>query len=442
MNRILLVWVRKDVRYALACALGLIVLLSPVSAAPVEASAQRYYVNCRAGDDSKSGTSKSQAWRSLARANKGDLRPGDRLLFKRGCSWIGPLNARWIGTAANPIIISAYGRGKLPTIENARDNIVVTGSHLVFQKLKTRADPVGTDPSCDNQPIGWLVGWRFMSGSSHNVVQHSKAHDLYMAVYIAAGSHDNTIIRNTFTDINVADTVNTGTGGMAIVVHGDSNEISHNTISGSDSCSRAYGRDGSAIEIFGGRDNSIHHNRAINNNTFVELGHSRTAHNTIAYNVVTSSLKAGMFLVARGAQDTSWGPTTDTRVYNNSVYLTGTESFAVVCGGDCNAQILRFKNNIIWSRDRVAWVDGAWAETNNVWWSPGGPRIWFSMSATSIAADPKYVYPAGGDLSIRSGSPAINAGTLESVSEGYAVDYDGVAVPRGGAVDIGAFEGP
>jgi hypothetical protein len=87
-------------------------------------------------------------------------------------------------------------------------------------------------------------------------------------------------------------------------------------------------------------------------------------------------------------------------------------------------------------------VDGAWAESNNIWWSPGGPRIWFTLSRTSLAVDPRYVNPAAGNLSLQAGSPAINAGTSESISAGYRFDYAKITVPERGAVDIGAFEMP
>lgn len=424
----------------IARALVVAVLAIAQSPAPVAAAGSAYYVDCSTGNDARSGRSTALAWRSIAKANAAQLQPGDRLLFKRGCRWTGPLNARWNGLPGAPITIEAYGKGALPKIENARDNIVVTGSYLTFRRLHTRANPVGHDASCGNQPFGWIVGWRFMSGSAHNVVLQSKAQGLYMGVYIASGSHDNKILTTTFIDNNVADAVDSVSGGMAVVIHGDRNEVADNVISGSDTCSRRYGRDGSAVEIFGGQNNNIHHNRAINNNTFVELGHSRTANNTIAYNVVTSDLAIATFLVARGAQDTSWGPTLNTRAYNNSVYLSGAESFGVVCGGGCNAQILTFKNNIVWSRDRIAWVDSTWAESNNVWWSPGGPRVWFPMSPSSVAADPRFVDGSAGKLRLMNNSPAVNAGTMESLSQGYSLDFLSIAVPQQNAVDIGAFE--
>ncbi len=426
---------------ALLVAVAFAVTLAVPSAAPVRAAGVTYHVDCSAGDDGRSGQSPSQAWRSMGKANQAPLGPGDRLLFKRGCGWTGPLNARWSGTQSEPITVGAYGTGALPRIENARENILVTGSNLVFEYLFTRSNPLSYDSGCQNQPQGRIMGFRFLSGASYNTVRNSEARDLHFGVWLGSGSHHNRVMNNALINNNVKDSdPNADSGAVAVAIHGDNNEVAYNLITGSDACSRQHGRDGAAVDVYGGRFNNIHHNTAKENLNFMEVGNSRTTDNTFAYNHVTSTIRTANFAVARGANDTRWGPTYRSKLYNNSVYLTGAESFAVTCFYGCNPDVMTFKNNIIWAQDRVGYVDATWDEGNNIYWSPGGPKIWFPRSSSSKTVDPRFVNAAGGDLRLAAGSPAIDAGTSESLNRGYRTDLDGGAVPQGAAVDMGAYE--
>ena len=84
----------------------------------------------------------------------GRLRPGDSLLLLRGCRWQGPLLVTWSGTADAPITVGAYGTGQRPIIENAFQDIFVTGDWFVIQDVHVRADPPTHDVGCDRQPAG------------------------------------------------------------------------------------------------------------------------------------------------------------------------------------------------------------------------------------------------------------------------------------------------
>ena len=218
----------------------------------------------------------------------------------------------------------------------------------------------------------------------------------------------------------------------------DYSSIGYNTISGSNAFSYDYGWDGAAIEIYGGRDNYIHHNIASDNDTFIELGESRSRGNIVAYNVVTSSLDTSVFLVTRGAES-SRGPVTNTIADNNSVYLTGVSSQGFVCHGGCTPDILTLRNNIIEARWKAGYADGSFNNDYNVF---HGGKQQFEIGPHTIVADPLWVNPDAGDLRLQVDSPAIDLGTPLN----YTTDMDGTTVPIDGnldghpAPDAGAYE--
>ena len=103
----------------LAVPTPLVAVRVPAAAVPVPAAATGtaaagtvYYVDSRGGKDSASGTSEATAWRSLHRVNAVELRAGDTVRFKRGGDWQGTLRLRSSGTAASPISVEPYGKGR------------------------------------------------------------------------------------------------------------------------------------------------------------------------------------------------------------------------------------------------------------------------------------------------------------------------------------------
>ncbi len=86
----------------------LVLLVSPLSAWAVD-----YYVS-PAGNDENPGTSPSRPWKSIAKVNARDFRPGDRILLQGGQSFTGNLvfSASDAGTPARPVSVSSYGGGR------------------------------------------------------------------------------------------------------------------------------------------------------------------------------------------------------------------------------------------------------------------------------------------------------------------------------------------
>jgi hypothetical protein len=71
-----------------------------------------YYVS-PSGNDKKAGTV-SAPWKSIARVNKSNYVPGDRILFQAGAVFTGSLSFsnQSMGTAAKPIVVSSFGSGR------------------------------------------------------------------------------------------------------------------------------------------------------------------------------------------------------------------------------------------------------------------------------------------------------------------------------------------
>jgi len=447
----------KPLRVASASALIVIALvgvflMKPLST-PASAATTTYYVDCTAGNDSNAGTSASTAWKSVNRANQAALNPGDQLLLKRGCTWSQQLKAKWNGTASQLITIGAYGSGALPKLQNNKDgNVRITGSYQKIENMQTYNSPSSYGQilsTCNNQPLGWVIGFNF-AGGSNNTLQNSLATHAAMGVSLTGSANNNRILNNQFINNDGAWEPPSSSqgirGGTGIGLTGTGNVIAYNHFEGNNTLCN---NESVSIELYTASNSNIHHNTAYGDKNFVETGSTssfQSADNTIAYNVHTTGMAHSRFVVTRGQGD-AYGPVWRTNVFNNVVYYTGSDSAGVICS-NCGTNILRMQNNIIDVVTKAFYVgpgQGA-IESNNIFWSPSGqvPQWNFvqnwNMSSTSRIANPKFVNPGSKDFHLQSTSPAINAGSMDSVNAGYKTDLDGKTVPQGGAVDIGAYE--
>ncbi len=99
--------------------------IGSVSQIAATATTATYYVR-PGGNNAASGTSPASAWRTLSRASRATLRPGDKLLLLgrhvyHGKLMIGPTDA---GRPGKPILVSSYGHGRA-TISSASSGIVI-----------------------------------------------------------------------------------------------------------------------------------------------------------------------------------------------------------------------------------------------------------------------------------------------------------------------------
>ncbi|MDA0646452.1 MULTISPECIES: right-handed parallel beta-helix repeat-containing protein [Nonomuraea] len=365
--------------------LSVAVLASLLPALPLPAQAAAhagttYYVDSKAGDDAADGTAADRAWRSLDAVNAADLKPGDTVAVKRGSSFTGSLVLAAKGTARSPITVKAYGKGALPRIGGRDANcVVVAGDHWRISGLRAS--------NC-----AWAG---FEIKGDHNVLSKVQADRNVTGATVTPSGSRNTIKDSTFTRNNRMSVNDKGgdndSGAFGILLNGDDNLVTGNTITGSHAKSYDYGVDGAAIEIFGGNRNRITHNRTHDNNTFSELGAKKgdtATGNVFAFNVVTSSLKTGSFLVTRGARHVV-GPVKGTTAVHNSVYMPARDTIGWSCHDGCSPSILKLRNNVIVVGGTAGYEDAKGAdEASSVY---KARKAEFKLGSGSVMADPRFV---------------------------------------------------
>ena len=422
---------RPTLRRALAVVAAIVGMVVPVgwNVLPASGSAGvMYYVDSAVGNDAAAGTSPEAPWRTLARVQRVALGPGSSVLLRRGGEWAGKLTVSGSGVAGAPITIGSYGRGVAAPRIHSGGCLDLVGSHIVVAGIRT--------DSCTWSGIA-------ISGSN-NLVRDSESTGNVAGIYVRPGAMSNRILANTLQNNNrmsvlTATPSTDDSGAWGVLLRGDYTEVAYNLITGSDSFSYDWVRDGAALEVYGGQNNRIHHNRAVDNNMFSELGDARTAGNVFAYNLVVSRLERGGFLTTRGA-NSRYGPVLGTELYNNSVLLQGGLSEGIVCHAGCGPHILRMRNNVIQAVRKAGFADAPFDDGNGVYF---GGRIQFTPGPGSRVVAPLFTDPATGDLRLLPTSPGIDAGT--SVVP-FTADLDGKPVPADGngdgvaVIDIGAYE--
>lgn len=99
---------------------GTITLLLFLFTAGLSAAQPAFYLSAE-GDDAADGISPATAWKTLQKANleMHRLRPGSKLLLRRGDTFFGGLTIPVSGTERQPVTIGAYGEGKPPVLTGA-----------------------------------------------------------------------------------------------------------------------------------------------------------------------------------------------------------------------------------------------------------------------------------------------------------------------------------
>ena len=205
------------------------------SAAPAPAiTGVTYYVS-PSGSDTNSGTSPTQAWRTVARANRAHLNPGDGVLFEGGQTFSDTgLIVSASGTPAKPIVFGSYGQGDATLSQSvwfvqhdiAFENLAMNdtfhgGSAIKGPSNDVTLDGVSITLPAGNQSLG------LYSNGNHWAIENSTISNTGLSGMLLNGD-DYLIAGNTITNAGL-DTTN-GYNNHGIYLDASDVTITGNTI--------------------------------------------------------------------------------------------------------------------------------------------------------------------------------------------------------------------
>lgn len=122
--------------------------------------AMDYHVSSTTGNDNNDG-SINAPFQTLAKASAVSLSPGDKLLFKKGDTFVGQLVINSSGTKEAPIHISSYGTGDQPIISGAVGSAnggdheeaiyILDQDHFVIEDIEVQNERTNTRSGVDDE---------------------------------------------------------------------------------------------------------------------------------------------------------------------------------------------------------------------------------------------------------------------------------------------------
>jgi parallel beta-helix repeat protein len=430
----------------------------------VDAFATVYYVKPD-GNDSASGLSDAQAWRSISKVNSYSFATGDDVYFKCGGTWKEKLYVSTGGSSSNARVIGAYYMNNgVETVGISGNRPVIDGNWTLpgeYGKLiEVAADYVtvygievrNTGPENVMGPVG-IEFYNAKSG----VVRNCLVHDMTDLGIIFESGSDNALIENNEvyeTQKSKLDGINSsGNYGSAIQIRGSTNCVIRNNYvhgTGGEGISPIWGNDGITIE----------YNTVVDGGTSGIYTHS-SRNITIRYNLVYDTKNTRYWVwgnpgwgIMVGSEDQEYcsGYNTNYYIYGNLVAATSNNIGSANIWGYCNPSNVKiynntsvegysgnniridtssgggveFKNNLVWqSSGSISNMSSGVSLANNLW-SVSPP------SNARASSDPTYPsYPTlsmSSYLTKTSGWSSLQAGTLTGQefalrdSASYAID--------------------
>jgi hypothetical protein len=160
---------------AVALAAGALVTVPGVASA----AGTTWYVDCAGGNDTNTGTSTAQPWKTLDRANTNVFHAGDRILLKRGTQCTGTLAPQGSGTASQPVNAGAYGQGAKPKIAAKGALAAVLLRDVQGWEVRDLdLSNTGAAPQATDVRFGVYVVLTDFGTGHHYVVQNVDVHDV------------------------------------------------------------------------------------------------------------------------------------------------------------------------------------------------------------------------------------------------------------------------
>ena len=105
-----------------------------------ESLAQTNFYVSPFGNDNSTGTSPTDAWKTINKLNEQSFSSGDSILFERGGIWQGMFHLQGSGSPSNPVVVSAFGAPSLPNPTIDGDGfqaaiLIYNDSHITIEHL-------------------------------------------------------------------------------------------------------------------------------------------------------------------------------------------------------------------------------------------------------------------------------------------------------------------
>jgi len=142
-----------------------------------------YYVDSITGNDSNSGATPEEAWKSLTNVNSTVFGPGDTILFKADTAYLGKLKLQGSGTLGCPIVIDMYGTGNKPHIDAAgylAGIHIEDSSYVELSNISITSDACeAIEPRALEERYGVLVEVTQEEPQTHVYLRNLEIHDVF-----------------------------------------------------------------------------------------------------------------------------------------------------------------------------------------------------------------------------------------------------------------------